>query len=114
MGVQAGEATKTPGGPQPARAQVLSRPARYIGAAVRDRAFERDSGRCSFVGSNGRRGGSTRALQLDHVHPVARGGSGSAENLRLLCAYHNRLEAERLMGAAGGTRRRSQSAPQLR
>jgi 5-methylcytosine-specific restriction endonuclease McrA len=37
-------------------------------------------------------------LQIDHVKPAARGGANTIDNLRLLCAYHNRLEAERLMG----------------
>ena len=40
-------------------------------------------------------------LQVDHIKPVARGGAGTIDNLRLLCAYHNRLEAERLMGRSG-------------
>jgi 5-methylcytosine-specific restriction endonuclease McrA len=77
------------------------RSARQIPAAVRDQVFARDKGRCTYIGSNGRRCGSTRALQVDHIEPVARGGAGTAANLRLLCAYHNRLEAERLMGRSG-------------
>ena len=71
---------------------------RYIPARVRDEIFVRDRGQCTFVGASGKRCGSTRALQLDHVNPVARGGASTADNLRLLCAYHNRAEAERLMG----------------
>ncbi|MDH4037429.1 MAG: HNH endonuclease [Candidatus Krumholzibacteria bacterium] len=74
--------------------------ARRLPVAVRDEVFVRDKNRCTFVGANGRRCGSTRALQVDHIVPVARGGPGTADNLRLLCAYHNRLEAERLLGAA--------------
>jgi 5-methylcytosine-specific restriction endonuclease McrA len=73
---------------------------RKIPAAVRDEVFVRDRNRCTFVGQNGRRCASTSALQVDHIVPVARGGPGTADNLRLLCAYHNRLEAERLLGAA--------------
>lgn len=74
--------------------------ARRIPAAVRDEIFQRDDGRCSFVGKDGRRCGSTRMLQVDHVRPVARGGVSTPENLRLLCANHNRFEAERMMGSA--------------
>jgi 5-methylcytosine-specific restriction endonuclease McrA len=76
--------------------------ARYIPARVRDQVFARDRCQCTYTGTNGRRCASTRALQIDHVQPVARGGSCEANNLRLLCAYHNRLEAERLMGRHGG------------
>ncbi|HEU4366377.1 MAG TPA: HNH endonuclease signature motif containing protein [Candidatus Krumholzibacteria bacterium] len=75
--------------------------ARYISAAVRDQVFVRDRGRCTYSGPNGNRCASTRALQVDHISPVARGGASTCDNLRLLCAYHNRLEAERLMGGRG-------------
>jgi 5-methylcytosine-specific restriction endonuclease McrA len=74
---------------------------RQIPAQVRDDVFVRDQGQCTFVGDH-KRCGSAHALQLDHVVPVALGGSGEADNLRLLCAKHNRLEAERLMGARLG------------
>ena len=70
---------------------------RYISAATKDNVYVRDNGRCTFT-RGGRRCASTRALQFDHVRPVALGGEGTEENLRLLCAYHNRLEAERLLG----------------
>ncbi|MDH5271223.1 MAG: HNH endonuclease [Candidatus Krumholzibacteria bacterium] len=71
---------------------------RHIPARVRDEVFVRDKGRCAFVGSTGRKCGSTSGLQVDHVIPVARGGGATPSNLRLLCAWHNRLEAERLLG----------------
>ena len=71
---------------------------RHIAASVRDSVFERDGSRCTFVGAGGHRCESRTALQVDHVVPVARGGPGRSENLRLLCAQHNRFEAERLMG----------------
>jgi hypothetical protein len=71
---------------------------RQIPVRVRDEVFARDSGRCTYVGPDGRRCDATRGLQIDHVVPVARGGSGEIGNLRLLCAQHNRLLAERLLG----------------
>ncbi|HMA76385.1 MAG TPA: HNH endonuclease signature motif containing protein, partial [Candidatus Krumholzibacteriaceae bacterium] len=71
---------------------------RDIPAAVRDEVYRRDKGRCSFVGRNGRRCGSTWNLQIDHIVPFARGGDNSPCNLRLLCERHNRLEAERAYG----------------
>lgn len=71
---------------------------RTVSAAVRDAVFERDGGCCSFVGSDGRRCRSTHDLEIDHRQPVARGGPDSMDNLRVLCAVHNRLEAERVFG----------------
>ena len=73
---------------------------RYIPAEVRDQVFERDGGQCTFVGINNHRCTSTQALQIDHIVPVALGGTSTADNLRLLCAKHNRAEAERLLGTA--------------
>jgi 5-methylcytosine-specific restriction endonuclease McrA len=73
---------------------------RQIPAAVRDEIFARDR-RCTYVGPDGKRCDSTHVLQIDHIKPVARGGAAIIDNLRLLCAYHNRLESERLMGKRG-------------
>jgi 5-methylcytosine-specific restriction endonuclease McrA len=86
---------------KPCRQTDATHRARFIPAPVRDQVFTRDKGRCTYTGSNGRRCASTRALQIDHIKPAARGGAGTSDNLRLLCAYHNRLEAERLMGCQG-------------
>lgn len=74
---------------------------RYIPVRARDEIFMRDNRQCTYVGPGGKRCGSTQVLQIDHKKPVARGGGNSADNLRLLCAHHNRLEAERLMGRSG-------------
>jgi hypothetical protein len=71
---------------------------RYVPAAVRDQVFVRDGFRCSFVGPNGNRCTANVCLQVDHVKPVARGGASTVDNLRILCAEHNRFEAETLMG----------------
>ena len=69
---------------------------RHIPARVRDEVILRDGQRCTYVSPDGRRCDSTRLLQIDHIVPVARGGTARLDNLRVLCAYHNRLEAERL------------------
>ena len=74
------------------------RPSRSIPAAVRDKVFVRDKGRCTYVGGNGKRCGSTQALQIDHIKPFTRGGNNGVSNLRLLCAKHNRLAAQETFG----------------
>jgi 5-methylcytosine-specific restriction endonuclease McrA len=86
-----------------ARAVAPSRTssARTIPAHLRDEVFVRDKGGCQYVGANGKRCGSRHVVQIDHITPVARGGASVASNLRLLCAYHNRLEAQRVMGRSG-------------
>lgn len=73
---------------------------RRIPAATKRAVYTRDEGKCTFVGPDGRRCASRRALQIDHVKPVSLGGLATANNLRLLCAYHNRFEAKRLLGPA--------------
>jgi 5-methylcytosine-specific restriction endonuclease McrA len=75
--------------------------ARAIPARVRDEVFVSDRGECSYQGPDGRKCESNHVVQVDHIKPVARGGASTRDNLRLLCAYHNRLEAERLMGRSG-------------
>ena len=77
---------------------AASERSRHIPAAARDEVFARDGGRCTFVGANGKRCLSRTALHVDHIKPFALGGSNDASNLRLLCANHNRLEAERAYG----------------
>jgi 5-methylcytosine-specific restriction endonuclease McrA len=72
---------------------------RRIPAATRDAVFARDRGRCTFVGSTGKRCDATRNLQIDHIIPYARGGTATLDNLRLLCERHNKHEAERVLGA---------------
>jgi len=71
---------------------------RHIPAAVRDKVFERDQGRCTYIGANGRRCAETRYLHIDHIVPFARGGMSTLGNMRLLCSAHNRVEAERVYG----------------
>jgi hypothetical protein len=71
---------------------------RHIPQSIRDKIFERDGGRCSYIGKDGTRCNSDWNLQIDHIVPYAKGGDSSPDNLRLLCAKHNRLAAEREYG----------------
>jgi len=71
--------------------------ARYIPAAIRREVWRRDSGRCTFVGSQGRCG-QTGKLEIHHVHAFALGGPSTAANLALRCRAHNQYEGELLFG----------------
>ena len=77
---------------------------RYIPAAVRDEIWRRDEGRCTFLGTDGHRCGSTHQLQFHHVVPFGKGGESTVSNLTLLCAAHNRFRAEKDYGAAAVAR----------
>ena len=72
----------------------------YITRAVRRRVFARDGERCTFVDESGRRCTSEAFLELDHVIPRARQGTGDATNVRVMCRAHNDLLAERDFGRA--------------
>jgi hypothetical protein len=89
VGARAGEA------PRSGRADR----SRHIPVAVRDAVFARDGGRCTYVGEHGAACESRHNLHVDHVEPFARGGPPTPGNLRLLCAAHNQVEAERAYGS---------------
>jgi hypothetical protein len=50
--------------------------------------------RCEHVHPNHARCTSTYQTQIDHIIPVAKGGTNDIANLRLLCANHNRFSAK--------------------
>ena len=82
---------------------------RYIPAHVRRAVRVRDGDRCTYVSENGVRCEERRALELDHILPVARGGESTVANLRLRCRSHNQLEAEQVFGAGFMQERREQA-----
>ena len=93
--------TTTPGTAHEAEKPVGRRRARkHIANAVRRDAAVRDEQCCSFTGEDGHRCGARAFLQLHHERAFALGGEDSRENLRWLCAAHNRLLAERDFGVA--------------
>ena len=72
---------------------------RHVPAGARRAVRARDGDHCTYVSDDGVRCEERRALELDHIVPVARGGESSVANLRLRCRAHNQLEAEKLFGA---------------
>jgi len=71
---------------------------RPIRAAVRNRIWLRDGGRCTFVHANGERCKERKMLEVDHLMMVCRGGTNDEENLALKCRFHNQFIAERQLG----------------
>jgi 5-methylcytosine-specific restriction endonuclease McrA len=47
---------------------------------------ERDEGKCRWCGATDT---LENPLEYDHIHPWARGGENTAENIELLCRRHN-------------------------
>jgi hypothetical protein len=73
---------------------------------VRREVWARDGGCCACTSAAGRRCGSRVRLEYDHIVPIAKGGAGTADNLRLLCRAHNQHHAGRAFGAGFMAERR--------
>ncbi|HEX6792116.1 MAG TPA: HNH endonuclease signature motif containing protein [Candidatus Krumholzibacteria bacterium] len=71
---------------------------RHIPAAVRDEVYTRDGGQCTFEGADGTRCEARKGLEIDHIRPIAAGGTNDPSNLRLLCPAHNLRAAEKALG----------------
>jgi hypothetical protein len=59
--------------------------------------WQRDEGRCAFVGRTGRCR-ETAFLEFHHVAPYAAGGAATADNIQLRCRAHNQYEARLIFG----------------
>jgi hypothetical protein len=70
---------------------------RYVPAPVRRAVWQRDEGRCAFVGRTGRCR-ETAFLEFHHVEPYAAGGAATPENIQLRCRSHNQYEAHLFFG----------------
>ena len=84
--------------PKPARTGN-AKPER-ISNQTRREVAERDNMRCAYVDKSGRRCNARAFIQHDHRDARGRGGGSGSDNVRHLCAAHNRLEAERVYGRA--------------
>jgi 5-methylcytosine-specific restriction endonuclease McrA len=89
---------------------MSTRSSRAVPPVLKRAVWQRDGGRCGFIGEDGRRCGATRALEFAHLHPWAKGGAHSLENLGLRCRAHNAHEANRDYGARLMKERRGQGS----
>jgi hypothetical protein len=53
---------------------------------------------CEYEGPSGKRCESRFQTQVDHIIPLARGGTNEVGNLRVLCRNHNLLMAQKTLG----------------
>tara|TARA_B100001248_G_C27398388_1_gene467575 strand:- start:2522 stop:3292 length:771 start_codon:yes stop_codon:yes gene_type:complete len=68
--------------------QSRSKNPRYISQRLRNHLLKQANYRCQKAGCT-----QDHHLQIDHIQPVARGGQATAENLQVLCFYHNQQKA---------------------
>ena len=78
--------------------QVRKAIARHVPAALSDTVHLRDGGQCTYESADGVKCTRRTNLHIDHVVPLARGGTTCEASLRLLCGPHNPLMAEKLIG----------------
>ena len=81
-----------PGKSRPSRAGT-----RTVPAATKRVVWQRDGGRCAYLGTQGRCT-ETGFLEYHHVVPFARGGAATVDNIQLRCRAHNQHEAWEMFG----------------
>lgn len=86
---------------------------RRVPDGLRLRVWHRDGGRCTFLGTDGRRCASEELLEVDHIRPWSLGGKTEMNNLRLLCAPHHRYYTLKTFpeGPPSTSRRENAGAP---
>ncbi len=80
---------------------------RYVAAKLRSTLMHKAQNQCEHTDpKTGARCTARHYLQIDHVTPVALGGTADPANLRVLCAAHNRSHAHQagVGGQPGGLR----------
>lgn len=90
--------TKLAATQRPRPGKVVASASRHIPAGIKRAVWQRDGGRCAFVGTSGRCE-ATGFLEFHHVRPYADGGDTRVENMELRCRAHNAYEAEQYFGS---------------
>ncbi len=93
--------SKTTSAPEPAipsaetnltSAAEVKTASRFISAETKRAVYQRDQGCCQYRNSQtGEQCRSKYQIQFDHIIRFRDGGSCDKENIRLMCARHNRL-----------------------
>jgi 5-methylcytosine-specific restriction endonuclease McrA len=99
-------------GVEPRRSKADSKRSReHVPTHVMRAVWKRDGGACVWPLDGGGVCGSNHQVELDHIHPVARGGPSTIDNCRLLCRPHQLLAARRVYGDAWMDRFTQRRAP---
>jgi hypothetical protein len=76
-------------------------PSRQIPHKIKSLVWTKDKGKCSLKDPiTGKTCRSSHGVQIDHRHPISRGGTNKLQNLALLCASHNRWKGNRILPMA--------------
>ena len=67
-------------------------------AAVKRAVWQRDLGRCAFIGKGGHRCDERRCVEFHHVDPYALGGEATVDGIQLRCRRHNDYEGRLYFG----------------
>jgi hypothetical protein len=94
----AGRKTGSSGRAAPDSGRVGATDSRLVPAAVKRAVWLRDSGRCAFVGTDGRRCDERAFVEFHHLRPHAVGGEATVGNIELRCRRHNGYEARQYFG----------------
>ncbi|HVK60677.1 MAG TPA: HNH endonuclease signature motif containing protein [Bdellovibrionales bacterium] len=71
----------------------------YLSIDLKRQIWRRDEARCTYCDpATGKRCGARFGLEIDHILPLAQGGSNDARNLRVLCRAHNQYAAVQRFG----------------
>jgi 5-methylcytosine-specific restriction endonuclease McrA len=84
----------------PREGRMPTRGSRHVPATVRRAVWKRDSGRCAFMGENGRRCTERGFIEFHHTVPYAVGGEATVDNTELRCRAHDLYEGELDFGPA--------------
>ncbi|MGZ3749046.1 MAG: HNH endonuclease, partial [Pseudobdellovibrionaceae bacterium] len=76
--------------------KTLKQKRKYLSIKIRREVFQKAQHSCEYLDPiSGKRCNSRFQLQIDHIIPLACGGTDEISNLRVLCGVCNRQEAQR-------------------
>lgn len=71
------------------KVDTVANSSRRISQSVKDKVWNRDSGKCVECGSN-------ENLEFDHIIPHSKGGANTYRNIQLLCEKCNRAKSDKI------------------